>query len=153
MDTTTFSSEECALLRQLVQSPGWAILMENLFIPRLQHITQLLDRPGVDHADYMRGEKRAYMTQLDMLYSASGLPNPLDVHALGLLKAVAQRHEESAPAPKTHIARQGERLCGARDGLTIPAAAEENELPTCEMCFSMIQEMSLRRGRGSATLV
>ena len=157
MDTTNLTPEDRAVLRQLAQSSGWALLMERLFVPRVQQITQLLDRPSVEQsgqADYLRGEKRAYMAQLEMLYSATGIPNPLEVYALGLLKAVARHPEEGLIlVPKTHIARQGKVLCGALDGLTIPVAAEENELPTCEMCYTIFQEMHARRSRGRATLV
>ena len=156
VDTSSFTVEERAVLRQLIESPGWALLMERLFIPRMQQITQLLDRPGIEqsgHADYIRGEKRAYVTQLDTLYSAAVLPNPLEVHALGLLKAVARHAEEMTSTPKTHIARHGTTLCGAQNGLVIPPAAEENEFPTCDTCYAISQEMSVRRGRGRATLV
>ena len=163
MDVANFTPEACALLRQLVQSPGWALLMENLFIPRLQHITQLLNRSGLEHADYMRGEKRAYMRQLEILYSATGLPNPLDVHALGLLKAVTVQVEGVASLPTIHVTgHDGTRLCGVQDGQTISIEAlttspgtlrGEKGFPTCYICYTIFHEMQLRRGRGSATLV
>lgn len=157
VDTANFTPEERSVLRQLVESSGWALLMEYLFLPRIQQITQLLDRPSIEqsgHADYIRGEKHAYLVQLEMLYGGAGLPNPLDVHALGLLKAVARRFEETpSSAAKTHIARNGATLCGSQDGRIIPTAAEEQELPTCEMCQTISQEIRVRRGRGRATLV
>ena len=162
METATFTAEECALLRQLVQSPGWALLMEHLFLPRVQQITQLLDRPGLEHADYMRGEKRAYLMQLETLYSATGLPNPLEVYALGLLRAVTRRHEDAVSPPKIHIMEHNTRLCGAQDGsampivdLTSPPGTRigEKGFPTCDACYTIFQDMRVRRGRGTATLV
>ena len=156
VDIANLTPEERSVLRQLAESFGWALFMEYLFIPRIQQITQLLDRPTIEqsgHADYIRGEKHAYITQLDFLYKATGLPNPLDAHALGLLKAVARRSEEEISVSKSHIVRGGVALCGAQDGQMISAGAAENDHPTCEMCYTISQEIRLRRGRGRATLV
>ena len=163
MDVTTFTSEDRAVLHQLAESPGWALLMERLFIPRIQQITQLLDRPSIEqsgHADFIRGEKHAYVAQLEMLYNVAGIPNPLDVHALGLLKVASRRSEEANLIPRVHIIQNGGALCGAQPGsgvAPLPPVEEGGLSPStieiCRDCETIAQEIRVRRGRGRASLV
>lgn len=86
-----FNAEERDLLVQLERSRGWHLLITKLAIPRIQFITQTLDRPHIEqqgHGDFLRGEKRAYYQLIDLVYRATGQRNPFDQHALGLLRAL-----------------------------------------------------------------
>ena len=145
MDTASLTTEERIALLQLVQSPGWAFLMERLFIPEIQHITQQLDRSRSDQAGYgdmLRGEKRVMMRHLDFVYAASGIPNPLEVHALGLLKAVARTRDEATPIPVLHAASlRGDSLCGKKDEPIVKTP----DAPTCVVCQQLL---SVRAHRG-----
>lgn len=148
MDTLSLTPEERTVVRQLAESSGWAFLMERLFIPEMQRATAQLDMPRIDQsgfADILRGEKRATMRHVDFVYSAAGIPNPLEVHALGLLKSVTRIQDETeAPsvfhAPSIH----GEALCG-RAGECI---AESSFDATCSVCQQMLG-MRSRRGRNT----
>ena len=148
MDTSSLSTEERTTLRQLAESPGWALLMERLFIPELQRATAQLDKPNSDQsgfADIVRGEKRATMRHLDFVYTAAGVPNPLEVHALGLLKAVARTPGDAQTAVLYHApSLHGDALCG-KVGERI---AESSLDTTCSICRQMLDTRS-RRGRNT----
>lgn len=150
MDTSALTTEDRVILRHLAESPGWAFLIEHLFIPEIQRATAQLDTPRIDQlgfADIVRGEKRATMRHLDFVYEASGLPNPLEVHALGLLKAVTRagvRNDIQAPAVFHALSSSGEVLCG-KVGERV---AESPEGMTCSVCQQML-EVRLRRGRST----
>lgn len=150
MDTAALTQEERVILRQLAESPGWAFLMERLFIPEIQHATAQLDLPRIDQsgfADIVRGEKRATMRHLNFVYDASGVLNPLEVHALGLLKAVTRTRDDT-PAPAVlHAAslqHLGEVLCGKVGDRIADSALDVN----CAACKQML-DMRSRRGRNT----
>lgn len=102
MDTQDdWTPEERAAIRHLLGTPGWDLVMRHHLIPMVQQMTVMLDRPAIDqagHGDYLRGQKRAYMQLIAALYTAARLQNPLDAHALGLLRAVSH---EPTPPPDT----------------------------------------------------
>lgn len=98
--TDDWTPEERAALRHLLGTDGWLLVLRHVLLPQVQQLTAMLDRPAIDqqgHGDYLRGQKRASMALLDTLYRTARLPNPLDTHALGLLRAVGR---EPAPAPE-----------------------------------------------------
>lgn len=93
-----FIHEELSMLHQLVRTPGWRVLVEKVMLPRIQHATEMLDRPGSDqngHADFLRGQKRAMLQLLDIAYHAGGLRHPIADHQLALLRRMA----EDTPLP------------------------------------------------------
>ena len=148
MDTSSLTTEERTILRQLAESLGWAFLMERIFIPEMQRATAQLDKPHIDqsgYADIVRGEKRATLRHLDFVYAAAGMPNPLEVHALGLLKAVARTRDDTPPpvifhAPSLH----GEALCG-KVGERVAESLLDNTCPVCQQ----ILDMRSKRGRST----
>jgi hypothetical protein len=157
VDTSNLTPEERSVLRQLVESPGWALLLEKLLIPRMQQITMTLDRPHIElqgHGDYLRGEKRAYMAQMDTLAQATGLPNMLEVYALGLLKAVTRTTDVVATESLRHLVESDSEntLCGLPRNNSVLVVLNPLSA-TCQVCLAISQEMSARRGRGRATLV
>ena len=91
MDISKLTPEDRNVLTALVRSPGWALLMEKLFIPQMQLATHFLDRPQAEQsgkADYLRGIKASYANLIDMVYHVAGIENPLQRHAAGLLASV-----------------------------------------------------------------
>ncbi len=95
MDIAKLTPEERNALTALVQSPGWALLMEKLFIPQVQLATQFLDRPQAEQsgrADWLRGVKAGYKNLVEVVYRVAGRENPFERHALGLLTTVQQSH-------------------------------------------------------------
>ena len=95
MDIAKLTPEERNALTALVQSPGWALLMEKLFIPQVQLATQFLDRPQAEQsgrADWLRGVKASYEYLIAGGYRVGGRENPFERHALGLLTSVQQLH-------------------------------------------------------------
>ena len=148
MDTSSLTTEERIILRQLAESPGWSLLMERLFIPEIQHATAQLDLPRIDQsgfADIVRGEKRATMRHLNFVYTAAGVANPLEVHALGLLKAVARTQDAMKAPVVLHVpSLQGEALCG-KAGERIADSPLDANCPTCQQ----MRDMRSRRGRNT----
>ena len=95
MDIAKLTPEECNALTALVQSPGWLLLMEKLFIPQIQLATQFLDRPQAEQsgrADWLRGVKASYKNLIEVVYRVGGRENPFEQHALGLLISVQPLH-------------------------------------------------------------
>ena len=91
MDIAKLTPEERNALTALMQSPGWALLMDKLFIPQIQLATQFLDRPQVEQsgrADWLRGVKASYKNLVEVVYRVGGRENPFEQHALGLLTSV-----------------------------------------------------------------
>jgi hypothetical protein len=86
-----FIHEERQMLAQLSRQPGWIVLVEKYLLPRIQEATQMLDRPAIDqqgHGDFLRGEKRAYMALVDVVYRAAGRKSPFQEHGLALLRTL-----------------------------------------------------------------
>lgn len=94
MNTARMTAEERTAIAQLVRSPGWAVVMVRYIVPRIQQVTQNLDKPSCDlqngRGDWLRGVKAALMTQVDALYRIASMRNPFEDHALGLLTALTQ---------------------------------------------------------------
>jgi hypothetical protein len=77
--------------------------MAKLIVPRIQYVTQMLDRPSIEqsgHGDILRGEKHAWLRLVDLTHRAAGIRNPFDQYALGLLRVLA--NEQDMPVPREH---------------------------------------------------
>jgi hypothetical protein len=93
MDTSKLTPEERNTLHSLVRSPGWALLMEKLFIPQVQLATQFLDRPQAEQsgkADWLRGVKASYMNLIEVVYYVAGIESPFTRHNIALLENIRQ---------------------------------------------------------------
>ena len=93
MDTSKLTPEERSSLNSLVRSPGWALLMEKLFIPQVQLATQFLDRPQAEQsgrADWLRGVKASYMNLIEVVYHVAGIESPFTRHNIALLANIWQ---------------------------------------------------------------
>ena len=74
--------EERDAIGQMVRSPGWALFLKHVLIPRLQQATNQLDAPhGQEaHYQYWRGIKADVRHVLTIAYQCAQLPNPLEEH-------------------------------------------------------------------------
>lgn len=98
MDLKILTPEERGTLASLARSPGWALLVEKLFLPQIQLATRFLDRPAAEQSgrgDWMRGVKAAYMNLVEVVYHVAGIENPFVRHGAGLLASVRNAEDGS----------------------------------------------------------